>query len=71
MAATREAAAEGRDAVGGREREVSAVPDGAVPRPEAAVAGELHVSAAAVATASWRPSEFTWAVHQPVWPFIR
>ncbi|TEA34539.1 hypothetical protein DBR06_SOUSAS14510019, partial [Sousa chinensis] len=35
----REAAAEGPDAVGGREREVSAVPDGAVPRPGALAAG--------------------------------
>ncbi|KAJ8788747.1 hypothetical protein J1605_005043 [Eschrichtius robustus] len=39
MAGTREAAAEGPDAVGGREREVSAVPDGAVPRPGALAAG--------------------------------
>lgn len=69
--ATLEAAADGPDAVGGREREVSAVPDGVVPRPEAVATGGPLVTAAAFSAASWRPSEFTLAAHQPVWPSIR
>lgn len=69
--ATREAAAEEPDAGGGREREVSAVPDGAVLLPGALATGEPLFTAAAVLAASWRPSGFTWAAHQPVWPSIR
>ena len=62
---------EGGGTVGGREREVSAVPDGAVPRPAAVAAGKPPVSAAGFSAASWRPSGFTWAAHQLVWPSIR
>ena len=62
---------EGRGAVGGREREVSAVPDGAVLRPGAVAAGKPPVSVVGVSAASWRPSGFTWAAHQLVWPSIR
>lgn len=60
-----------QDAVGGQQREVSAVPDGPISRLEAFGGRELLVSAAAVPAASWRPSAFTWAAHQPVWPSIR
>lgn len=53
------------------EREVSAVPDGAVLRSGAVAAGKPPVSVVGVSAASWRPSGFTWAAHQLVWPSIR
>ena len=61
----------GGGVLGGLEREVSAVLDGAVPRPGAVAVGKPPVSAAGVSAASWRPSGFTWAAHQLVWPSIR
>lgn len=56
------------DAVGGREREVSAVPAGLAPRRLAVLAeGRVHSRAAVVSAASWRRSACTWAAHRPVW----
>jgi hypothetical protein len=59
------------DAEGGREREVSAVPDGAALWRVTEASGRPLVTAAGIPAASWRLSGFTWAAHQPVWLSIR